>query len=351
MDLSETLCRKVEAAIAEKRPLKILGGGSKAFYGRETRGAPLETGSHRGIVDYVPSELVVTVRSGTPLVELEQALAAEGQMLGFEPPHFGPATVGGMIAAGLSGPRRPFTGAVRDFILGVKLLSGRGEILTFGGQVMKNVAGFDLSRMMAGSLGTLGVMLEVSLKVLPRPEMEVTLRQEISPERSLETMARIMGKSLPVSALAYEEPFLTIRLSGLEAAVAGAAARLGGDLLSEGERYWLELREQRAPFFTEGESDLWRLAVAPAAPLADIPGRWLLDWGGAQRWLRTSATAGGVFAAARVAGGHATLFRTSGERGQVFQPLPPELARLHHALKRAFDPHRLFNPGRMYEDL
>ncbi len=351
MDQTGKLQQQVEAAIAEERSLRIVGGGSKDFYGRETEGELLETGTHCGIVEYEPSELVVTVRSGTPLAELEQALAAEGQMLGFEPPHFGPATVGGMIAAGLSGPRRPFTGAVRDYILGVKLLTGRGEVLTFGGQVMKNVAGFDLSRMMAGSLGTLGVILEISLKVLPRPETEVTVCQEVPGDHILETMVRLMGRPLPLSALAYEEPFLTIRLSGVEAAVAEATKQLGGELVSEGSQYWIGLREHTMTFFSEGETNLWRMAVAPASPLADLPGRWLLDWGGAQRWLRTSAKAEEVFAAARSKGGHATMFRTVGKRFQVFQPLPPELAKLHHALKRAFDPHRIFNPGRLYEDL
>ncbi len=351
MDLTRQLQHQVTCAIADRRPLKIIGGGSKHFYGRDSIGTVLEVGSHQGIVEYQPSELVVTVRSGTPLMELEEALMQEGQMLGFEPPHFGPATVGGMVAAGLSGPRRPFTGAVRDFILGVKILTGRGEVLSFGGQVMKNVAGFDLSRMMAGSLGTLGLILEVSLKVMPLPEREVTLCLEMPPQGVLEAMSRLMGRSLPLSAIAYEEPFLTIRLSGTGAAVAETAKELGGDLIDDGDRYWRELREQTLSFFNEGEADLWRLAVAPASPLADLPGRWLLDWGGGQRWLRTTAPAEAVFSTAQAVGGHATLFRTHGRRDQVFQPLPRELAKLHRALKQAFDPQRIFNPGRMYEDL
>jgi len=350
MDLTESLREQVKAAIADRRALCIVGGGSKGFYGRPCRGERLEVGGHRGIVDYQPSELVVTVRCGTPVAELERVLAAEGQMLGFEPPRFGSATVGGAVAAGLSGPRRPFAGAVRDFVLGVKLLSGRGEVLSFGGQVMKNVAGFDLSRVLAGSLGTLGVILEVSLKVLPRPEVELTLRQERAPETALTAMAELAGRNLPLSALAYEEPFLYLRLSGTEAAVAAAAAELGGERLAD-DAYWQALREQTLPFFTEGEADLWRLALAPASPGPDLPGAWLLDWGGAQRWLRTSVPAGDVFAAAARVRGHATLFRSRGPRDRVFQPLPPQLARLHRALKRAFDPHGLFNPGRLYEDL
>ncbi len=351
MSADEYFDQQVEIAIARKIHLRIVGGGSKEFYGRVPVGEPLEVGGYRDIVDYEPSELVITVRCGTPLVELEQALAAEGQMLGFEPPHFGSATIGGTVAAGLSGPRRPFTGAVRDFILGVKLLSGRGEVLSFGGQVMKNVAGFDLSRLLAGSLGTLGVILEVSLKVLPLPETELTVRQEIPGERALEAMAQMMGRSLPLSALVYEEPYLTFRLSGSEAAVTQAAIELGGEPLTEGAGYWRDLREQTLTFFTEGEADLWRLAVAPATPQPDLRGRWLLDWGGAQRWLRTAVPAAKIFAAAERLAGHAAMFRTRGSRDRVFQPLPPELAKLHHALKEAFDPHGIFNPGRMYEDL
>jgi len=351
MNIEAQLKQRVEEGLAKREALRIVAGGSKEFYGRTPVGEPLRLGEHRGIVEYEPSELVVTVRAGTPLEDLERALAAEGQMLGFEPPHFGNATIGGAVAAGLSGPRRPFSGAVRDFILGMKLLTGRAEVLSFGGQVMKNVAGFDLSRLMAGSLGTLGVILEVSLKVLPRPEVELTVRQEIPPEQSLETMASLLGRCLPLSAMVYEEPFLSLRLSGDEEIVAQAADEIGGDRMAEGAQFWHQLREQTLAFFTEGESDLWRLAVAPASPLAEIPGRWLFDWGGAQRWLRSQASAEEVFAAARAMGGHATRFRTQGPRDRIFQPLPAGLAKLHHTLKDAFDPQRIFNPGRMYEGL
>ncbi|GAB6067583.1 glycolate oxidase subunit GlcE [Methylothermus subterraneus] len=351
MDLTAELQDRVNAALAERRPLRIVGGGSKDFYGRLPQGEPLCLSGHRGIVEYVPEELVVTVRAGTPLAELEEALAAEGQMLGFEPPHFGPATVGGAVAAGLSGPRRPFAGAVRDFVLGVKLLTGRGEVLAFGGQVMKNVAGFDVSRLVAGSLGALGVILEVSLKVLPRPEVEWTLCQEADdPETALATMQALMGQSLPISALAYEAPLLYLRLSGTERAVAAAAGRIGGETVAPGEEFWQSLKEQTRPFFTHGEEDLWRLSVPPAVPLAGMPGQVLLDWGGAQRWVRTRADASEVFRLAAELQGHATLFRTAGARDEVFQPLPENLFRLHRALKQAFDPHGIFNPGRMYPE-
>ena len=350
MDRTEALQARVLDAYRTGSPLRLVGGGSKTFYGRAVEGEPLALGEHRGILDYQPGELVVTARAGTPLVELEAALAAEGQMLGFEPPHFGPATVGGAVAAGLSGPRRPFAGAVRDFVLGVKLLTGRGEVLSFGGRVMKNVAGFDLSRVLAGSQGTLGVVLEVSLKVLPRPPLEVTLRRRLLPERALNAMAELMGRDLPLTGLAYDEPFLYLRLGGVPAVLAEAAADLGAEALPDGG-FWEALREQRLAFFTEGTESLWRLAWAPAAPNPDLPGRWLLDWGGAQRWLRTDAPPERVFAVAAVAGGHATWVRGHGPGDPVFQPLPPPLFKLHKALKAAFDPRRILNPGRLYEDL
>lgn len=350
MDRTDELVEKVNAAIADRKPLRLIGGGSKDFYGCLPQGEPLYLSGHRGIIDYAPEELVVTVRAGTPLAELEQALASQGQMLPFEPPHFGPATVGGAVASGLSGPRRPFVGAVRDFVLGTKLLTGRGEVLSFGGRVMKNVAGFDVSRLMAGSLGTLGVILEVSLKVLPKPEREWTLCQEVEADKALELMSAWMGQSLPLSALAYEEPYMYLRLSGTERAVADAARRIGGERLAEGEDFWQELREQRRPFFTEGEGDLWRLAVPPAAPWPDIAGRFLLDWGGAQRWVHTLEAPTRLFQLAAELNGHATLFRTKGARYEVFQPLPENLAKLHKALKEAFDPYRIFNPGRMYPE-
>lgn len=351
MDLTAELVAQVETAIANRQPVCIVGGGSKEFYGRLPEGERLSLVGHCGIVEYAPEELIITARAGTPLVELEQALAAEGQMLPFEPPHFGPATVGGTVAAGLSGPRRPFTGAVRDFILGAKLLTGRGEVFALGGKVMKNVAGFDLSRLLAGSLGMLGVILEVTLKVLPKPELELTLCQEVEPGQALETMVGWMGQCLPLSALAYEEPLVYFRLSGTEQAVTAAASRLGGERLAEGEIFWHKLREHLWPFFTEGNEDLWRLSVPPASPWPELAGRWLLDWGGAQRWLRTFEDRSRIFQVAAELGGHATLFRTHGSREQVFQPLPENLAKLHQALKEAFDPHRIFNPGRMYPGL
>jgi glycolate oxidase FAD binding subunit len=270
-------------------------------------------------------------------------------MLGFEPPHFGPnATLGGAVACGLSGPRRPYAGAARDFVLGVKMLNGRAEILSFGGQVMKNVAGFDVSRLMVGALGTLGVLLEISLKVLPRPEQDLSLTFEMGIDTALVRMNRWAGQGWPLSAACHDGERFWVRLSGAEACIAEARAALGGEVVAEGSHLWEGLREQRLAFF-RGPGSLWRLSLPSATPMSELPGRWLIDWGGGLRWLRSDLPADVVFAAAREAGGHATLFRGRAE-GSVFQPLSPGLRELHVRLKRAFDPNGVFNPRRMYED-
>lgn len=355
-DHSHSLREAVCAAYAENRPLAIVGGGTKAFYGRRVAAeshARLDTAAHRGIVRYEPAELVLTARCGTPLAEIEALLAEHGQMLPFEPPHFGPgATLGGAVATGLSGPRRPFAGSVRDCVLGCTVLDGQGGILSFGGQVMKNVAGFDVSRLMAGALGSLGVLLEVSLKVLPRPEYERTLVYAMGTAEALAAMQRWCAEPWPVSGLAYDESWVYLRLAGAEAAVAAAERQLGGDLCADGPGFWHRLCEQQARFFQYpglGRA-LWRFSVPPAAPLLEVPGCWLYDWGGALRWLKTDSLAPSAFEAAARAGGHATLFRGAAAGTGVFQPLPPALLRLHLNLKRAFDPKGLLNPGRLYED-
>lgn len=343
------LQERVRRAVAGRVPLRIVAGGTKDFLGRTPSGERFDMAGHRGIVSYEPTELVVTVRAGTRLEELEAALAEREQMLAFEPPHFGvAATVGGTVACGLSGPRRPFAGSARDFVLGVKLINGRAEVLRFGGTVIKNVAGFDVSRLMAGSFGTLGVLLEVALKVLPRPRREATLSFDLGPDAALERMLSWAAGPWPISALAYDGR-LRVRLSGDEAAVRAARHHLGGEPAASADAYWRELREQRLDFF-DGAGELWRFSVAPASPVPAIPGDWLYDWGGGQRWLRTAAPQDAVFAAAAGLGGHATLFRTR-RGGERFQPLSPGLHALNRTIKQAFDPHRVFNRGRMYEDL
>ena len=349
---AEPLQEQIRAAAARGAPLRIRGGGTKDFYGNEPRGDALETRGHAGIVAYEPTELVITARSGTLLCDLEQILRAQGQFLPFEPPSFGPAaTLGGCVAAGLSGPRRASAGAVRDFILGARILDGRGCDLSFGGQVMKNVAGYDLARVLAGSLGTLGLILEVSLKVLPRPLSERTLRFELPEAKALEALNRWAALPLPVSASAWGDGDLAVRLSGAGSAIDAAAVKLGGAEFGTtgAEGFWAGIREQTDPFFG-GDAPLWRLSVPSNAPLIELPGTQLIEWGGALRWWKTGAQAATVRAAASRAGGHATLFRAKEKPVGAFAPLSPVLARLHRELKSVFDPAGILNPGRLVSE-
>lgn len=351
-DQTRILQEQLLAAAADGTRLDIRGSGSKRDLGRPAAGIPLDVAGHRGIVSYEPKELVVTARGGTPLEELEAELARRGQMLAFEPPRFGPgATLGGTIAAGLSGPRRAYAGSARDFVLGTRVLTGRGEVLRFGGEVMKNVAGYDISRLMTGAWGTLGVLLEVSLKVLPRPAGELTLVQSRGAADALEALNRWAGRPLPVSATCHDGERLYVRLSGAESAVAQARAVIGGEALEDDAEFWsARIREQGHAFFA-GAAPLWRLALPSAAPMPALPGKWLIEWNGGQRWLRSDAEAEAIRSAAARLGGHATLFRHGDRAGPVFHPLPTPLLELHRRLKHAFDPQGLLNPGRMYMEI
>jgi glycolate oxidase FAD binding subunit len=343
---------RIKAAAAAKRPLRFRGGGTKDFYGNEVRGEILDTRGHAGVVAYEPTELVITARCGTSLVEVQEILGEKNQMLPFEPPHFGPAaTLGGCVAAGLSGPRRASSGALRDFVLGLKVIDGRGESLTFGGQVMKNVAGYDVSRLLAGSLGTLGLILEVSLKVLPRPAAETTLKLELPQGKALESLNRWAGQPLPMSASAWQDGDLGLRLSGAPSAVRAAAEKIGGEPMDRvsADKFWTGIREQTDPFFS-ADAPLWRLSLPSHARPVELPGAQLIEWGGALRWLKTNADAASVRGAAVRAGGHATLFRASDKPAGAFAALPPVMARLHRELKAAFDPAGILNPGRLYPE-
>jgi len=349
-DKSAELQEAVVSAAALSRPLNLTAGNSKSFYGGEIQGMPLALDGHRGVVNYEPKELVLTARAGTPLHEIEAVLAQQKQMLAFEPPHFGNrATLGGTIACGLSGPRRPYTGSARDFVLGVRIINGNGEILRFGGEVMKNVAGYDVSRLMCGSLGTLGVLLEVSLKVLPIPECEVTLVQERSAAEAIAVVNRWASQPLPITAACYDGLKLYLRLSGEPEAVTAGKSLVGGTEAPELNRIWFEIREHQYAFFNSG-APLWRLSLPPQTPPLELAGKQLIDWGGAQRWLLSDAPAGTIRNAVEAHDGHATLFRNAENRNDVFHPLAGALNSLHLQLKRAFDPKAIFNPGRLYPD-
>ncbi|MDH5264160.1 MAG: glycolate oxidase subunit GlcE [Betaproteobacteria bacterium] len=341
------LAERVREHAARKAPLRIRGGGTKDFYGAPPAGEPLDVAGYAGIVAYEPRELVLVVKAGTRLAEVEAALAAEGQMLAFEPPRFGEAaTIGGTVACNLSGPRRPYAGAARDFILGARIVSGKGEDLSFGGRVIKNVAGYDVSRLMAGALGTLGVLTELSFKVLPRPPAEATLAFEMTEAQMIEAVNRWAGQPLPLSATAWEAGVLRVRLSGAASAVAAARTKLGGADVADGAAYWEGLREHRLPFFA-GDRPLWRLSVAQtAAPIA-AGNPQLIEWGGGLRWVSGDLGTSPAREAAAAAKGHATLFRGGDRAAGVFHPLAPALAKIHRRLKGAFDPAGILNPGRM----
>jgi len=346
-DFSTHLREQVRAAIDAAAPLAIRGGASKRFLGRALQASELDTRPHRGIVHYDPTELVLTARSGTPLAEVEMALIEHGQMLAFEPPHFGAeATFGGMVAAGVSGPRRPWTGSVRDFVLGCRLIDGEARHMRFGGEVMKNVAGYDVARLMAGSFGCLGLLTEISMKVLPVAPCRRTLRLDIDAGEALRLLAQWANRPLPITGACHDGRALYVRLEGGSGSVEASAARIGGTAAEDA--FWLALREQQLPFFG-GSSPLWRISLPPATPRIDLPGEVLIDWGGAQRWLRSGADAATIRRMAGEAGGHATLWR--GDHAEPFHPLTAPAWTLHRRLKAQLDPARVFNPGRMYADL
>lgn len=349
-DQTRNIQQCVAQAVASKTLLNIVGGASKSFYGKTIQGNTLAINMHQGIVNYHPSELVMTARTGTLLSDIEQTLAEHGQMLAFDPPYFSSsATLGGTIACGISGARRPFTGSVRDFVLGCKMINGNADVLSFGGEVMKNVAGYDVSRLMVGAMGTLGVLLEVSLKVLPKPDIEKTSVLELNAEQALAQMAVLSNKSLPLSGLSFDGRLLYIRFSGAEKTVQAATIKVGGSGLAEADNFWHDCNEHQNRFF-KGAEDLWRLSIPPATPQLSLSGHWFYEWGGGQRWLKTTEPAQTVFALAEKMNGHATLFRAKDRSAELFHPLPTALKKIHRNIKKAFDPVGIFNPYRMTRD-
>jgi glycolate oxidase FAD binding subunit len=357
----DALVERIRDAHAARRPLCLRAGGTKDFYGEAPSGEILDLRTLRGAADHEPTELVVTAPAGMLLVDLEAQLAKHGQCLAFEPPRFAPgSTIGGTIAAGLSGPARAAAGALRDHVLGVTLVSGTGELMHFGGRVIKNVAGYDVSRLVAGSLGILGVIVEVSLKVLPRAAAEATLRFDLKPKEALAQLHAWGARPLPLDASAWWNGNLIVRLRGAPSAVDEARRALGGEPIeaSVAAPFWQSLRDHTDPFFSAADeavehqdATLWRLALPQSAPLLGLAGDELIEWHGGQRWLVTALPAAQVRDAAAAVGGHATIFRSNDKSAGVFAPLTPPLLRIHERLKRSFDPHGILNPGRLYRGL
>jgi glycolate oxidase FAD binding subunit len=349
----------VLAATADKRPLVIEGSGTKSFYGHPVTGDVLKTTDYCGITAYEPTELVISAKAGTRLSEIETALTPHGLMLAFEPPAYGgDPTVGGIVAAGISGPRRASAGSVRDYVLGTQVLDGQGRLMAFGGQVMKNVAGYDVSRLLAGSLGMLGIISEVSIKVIPAPRTEETRRFDLAESGALDFLVNGLRRAMPITASAWFDGCLSIRLGGSAPEVVAARQALGGELLDQREAvdFWAGVKNHQHPFFSSERPALARLALPDATPSLALPEKQAIEWGGTQRWVWIETMERLTELRSHVArlGGHCTVFRSADALQtsvDVFTPLPTPVLKIHHALKHAFDPAGIFNPGRMIRGL
>lgn len=350
-DISKQLQEQVLQARTDGNKLNIVGGNTKAFIGRpaSTEAGTINTAGHSGIVGYHPVELVMTVRAGTPLIDIETALAEHGQALHFEPPHFGEgSTIGGTLACNLSGPSRPWVGSVRDQVLGVRLINGKGEHLRFGGEVMKNVAGYDVSRLQAGALGTLGVMTEISLKVMPKPATSLTLVQEMAMDEVLHYMNSRAGESKPITAACWVDGKVYLRLSGAKSAVEATAEQWSGEIIENSEAFWRSVQDMQHDFFAGNDAPLWRFSVGPTAATPNLDGAWFIDWVGAQRWYRGAAELGDMEPLAQAAGGQVSLFKGGDRTGEVMHSQPKALQTIQRRMKQSFDPDGIFNPGRLY---
>jgi glycolate oxidase FAD binding subunit len=349
VSIEDELATQIAAVSATGGEIEIFGGGSKRFYGESMEALPIDVSAHSGVIDYDPAELVISLRAGCKLNEVEALLAQNRQMFGFEPPCFGAdATIGGMVASGLAGPRRAFSGSIRDFVLGVKMLDGRGQTLNFGGRVIKNVAGFDVSRVMVGALGTLGVILEVSIRVIPVPETELTLAFEHgSVDEHVRWINELGAEPYPITASSWVEGRSQLRLSGSTQGVCHAAGELGGD---PDEACWDQLKEQTLDFFDPAQP-LTRISLPPAS--ADLQGDWkqLIEWGGAQRWISGEVDIATLRLEAEAMGGSVCAYQRHAADVPVFHPLPAAMLKLQRSIKSTFDPAGIFNPGRIYPGL
>jgi glycolate oxidase FAD binding subunit len=384
-DISTQLQQQVQSAIHDKKPLCIQGGKSKLFFGNRFDAQQLDLSQHTGIVSYEPTELCITVRAGTKLSELEALLAENNQILPFEPPHYlfndqdgtthDTATIGGAIATGISGPRRAYTGSARDAILGVEIINGDGDIVSFGGQVMKNVAGYDLSRLMVRSQGTLGILLSVSIKLLPKPASDLTLSFNATQDEALSFFQALRVEQLPVTASVWYNNNISLRLSASDAILKTSHARLDkllntkfptlfpAEVKSKGSSFWQALRDHTHPFFTQTDKPIWRLSLPPATKIIsqmddalaqkdeDIEPSQLIEWGGAQRWIRSRTPANIIHSTAQSHGGYASFFYNKEPNDETFPALEPALFKIHQQLKNKMDPHHIFNPNKMYQGL
>lgn len=358
-DISESLQQQVKDAISSKEPLFIHGGKSKLFYGHTVDAKPLDISQHTGVVSYEPTELCITVRAGTRLSEIEALLTENQQMLPFEPPHYfdgnqtvDNSTIGGAIAAGISGPRRAYTGSVRDAILGVQIINGEGEIVNFGGQVMKNVAGYDLSRLMVRSQGTLGVLLNVSIRLLPKPSHDITISFDATQEEALGFFQKSRLQLYPISASTWYNQKVTLRLSASEKTLAVSKGKIGGDTIRDAAEFWRTIRDHSHHFFGRNNKPLWRFSLPPATDvISHFDNEQLIEWGGAQRWMHSNTPANIIHSLASSHKGYATLFRSNIPDTTHFTALDPTLLQLHKSLKYKMDPHHIFNPNRIYQGL
>jgi glycolate oxidase FAD binding subunit len=349
-DVSEALRKQILNARKKEQKLNIVGGGTKSFMGRaaDSHAGTLSLAEHTGIVEYHPVELIMTARAGTRIADIEAALAEEGQCLHFEPPRFGDAsTLGGTLACNLSGPARPWSGSVRDQVLGIRLLNGKGEHLRFGGQVMKNVAGYDVSRLQAGAMGTLGAITEISLKVMPKPAMTLTLVQDMPVGDVIKYMNQRAGESKPITGAAWVDGKVYLRLSGAKSAVEATAKKWGGDVMEQGDAFWQQLQHMQHDFF-QSDEPLWRFSIGSTAANPELDGPWLIDWAGSQRWYRGDADSARMESIAQRAGGQVSLFRGGDRKEDVMHHQPQALQTIQSRLKASFDPDGLFNPGRLY---
>ncbi len=342
----------INDAYHNKQALKIIGANSKSFLGNTVEGQLFETSGLQGIIDYEPTELYIKAYAGTPLSEIESTLASSNQMLAFEPPNFNnTSTIGGVVASGLSGARRPFFGSVRDYVLGLRCINGKAEDLSFGGQVIKNVAGYDVSRLMTGAYGTLGLLTEISLRVGPKPEYEISFSFECTYSEFTHYLNQWLMQSVPVSAAAFENNQFKIRLSGKQNFIERFLGNTELKLQELPNIYWKDLNQHQLDYFKNKDINIWRLSVPKSTPLIELEGEWIIDWGGAQRWLKTSLPEKQIRKIVSSIGGHASLYYAVDNSIERFHPLSSSLKALHQNLKRAFDPNGILNPGKMYHEL